>query len=293
MVECGAASAKNVGCGVVIHEGGYILTGSELIGDAKSALITYNNGVQRNAVVVGHDQFTATCLLKSPYTYAPTATLGNSDSLEVGSFLLTIGNPYGMEFSPSTGFASHLARKISERLLIQISMPIRPGDTGAPVFNRKGELIGIVVAALSNSTFQASHTENLSYDIGFVAPINDLKNGLDQFIARGKIERGWLGVEINSLSSLAAKQMGIQGGAGIRVVKVFADTPAQKAGLKENDIILEVNGYAATNTRNMRQAILDQPNVSLKLKVWRDKQILPIVVELGLLPNKATTVIKR
>lgn len=276
---------QNIGCGVMVRSDGYILTSTQVVADARSIFVTFPDHSRQKATFVGTDELTGTSLLKveRDLTY-PVPEFGDSDALDAGSFLLAIGNPHGLSFTPSTGYASSLDRTIGERTLIQVSMPIRPGDSGAPVFDKAGKLVGIVVAALSNGTepHDASNNESLSYDIGFITPINDLKDNIDQFIETGQVERAWLGVQITDLTPSLAKQLGLNTNNGILVTRVLNQTPAHTAGLKMRDVVVDVNGWKPNHSKDLRQYILSQePQTTVEFNILRNGQQVPISVELG------------
>ena len=276
----------NAGSGVIIRSDGYILTSFQVIQGANSTRVKLSDGAMMTANVIGADKLTGTALLKIEGTFT-SPSLANSDVLKIGSWIIAIGNPLGMAFTPATGFISHLRREIGERQLIQVSIPIQPGDSGAPVFNKKGELIGIVVAALGNSNRPSAGNfiNEDSNSIGFVTPINDIKSILDQFIAKGKVERGWLGVQIQNLDDSDLKNSGIKNGKAAVITRVINDSPAESAGLMNGDIILSIDGQPIEKFLNVRSYIINQsPQKTIELEIMRQTKPMMIKATLGEMP---------
>ncbi|OQY28032.1 MAG: hypothetical protein B6244_08815 [Candidatus Cloacimonetes bacterium 4572_55] len=279
---------RSIGSGVVIREDGYLLTSSEIIGNAKQALAMFTDELWRRARVVGHDDLTGVCLLKiDQKCVAPV--LGNSNKLKAGSWLLSVGTPNGLSFTPTTGFVSNPNRNIGMQQLIQISMTVRPGDSGAPVFNKSGELVGIVVAGLEDGVTEAistSPTIAKNYDVGFISPINDLRIKLDQFIETGSIERGWLGVSILELTPGVTERFHLNPDLG-GVMVVQSSGPAQEAGILPKDLIVAYSGVKIRNIREFRQFILSQqPNTPIELTLIRNNQEKVLTIDLGRLPRR-------
>lgn len=286
--DAASDQSLNIGSGVIIHQNGYILTSSQVTAGAKSAKIQFPDGSNRDAQVVGSDHLTGTSLLKVDGQLKPPV-LGNSDALHVGSWVLSIGNSYGMSFSPATGFITHLKREMGERQLIQVSIPIRPGDSGAPVFNKAGQLIGIIVAALGNSNQPGASSlvgDGCDNNIGFITPINDLKMVLDDLINDGHVNRGWLGVQIRNLTDRELKDSGLEMRQALVITRVLKDSPAENSGLKPGDILSAVDGKDTNSLVDIRTYILNQPPYkTVTISVIREKQPLIFDVTLGEMPR--------
>ncbi len=288
-----AASGRslNVGSGVIIDSNGYILTSSQVTSEAKSAFVYFSDGSQLPAKIIGSDQLTGTSLLKVDGSFT-AATLGDSGALKVGSWVLSIGNSYGMSFSPATGFVSHLKREAGERQLLQVSIPIRPGDSGAPVFDTNGDLIGVVVASLGNSPHSPGASalvgDGCDNNIGFVTPINDLKSILDEFIKTGRINRGWLGIQIRELNSREQTAAGFQTRQALLITRIIPNSPSETAGLKKNDILTDVDGKQMTSPVDIRKYVLNKaPQETVEIKILRDNQPMTFQITLGEMPQFA------
>ena len=233
---------RALGSGVIIDKDGYIVTNAHVVKGADKIVVTLQdgreNGRELDAKVVGVDEKTDVALLKiqSPGDLA-AATLGNSDALQVGDWVVAIGNPFGLSETVTAGIVSAKGRVIGEGPyddFIQTDTSINPGNSGGPLLNLQGEVIGLNTAIFSQS--------GGSIGIGFAIPINVVKGVVAQLQAHGKVIRGWLGVAIQDVTSDLAKSFGLKNTEGALVSDVTPDSPAARAGLARGDIVVKYNG---------------------------------------------------
>ncbi len=223
---------NSLGSGFIIDAQGYILTNNHVVEKADEIKVILSNEEEFNAEVVGRDPKTDIALIKIETTRPlQPVTLGDSKSLEVGEWVIAIGNPFGLEHTVTAGIVSAKGRVIGSGPydnFIQTDASINPGNSGGPLINMRGEVVGINTAIVSGGQ-----------GIGFAIPINMAKEILPQLKEKGEVTRGWLGVSIQKVTPELAKQFGLEKTEGALVAKVFEDSPAEKAGIKREDIIIE------------------------------------------------------
>ncbi len=229
---------RALGSGVIISTDGYIVTNAHAVKGADKIVVKLEDNRELNATVVGIDEKTDVALLKiqSPGDLA-MATLGDSDALQVGDWVVAIGNPFGLSETVTAGIVSAKGRVIGEGPyddFIQTDASINPGNSGGPLLNLRGEVVGINTAIYSQS--------GGSIGIGFAIPIDSVKNVVEQLKAHGKVIRGWLGVAIQDVTPELAKTFGLKQTQGGLVSDVTPDSPAARAGLKRGDVIVAYNG---------------------------------------------------
>ena len=225
----------SLGSGFIIHSDGLILTNHHVVEKAEKILVTLSDKKRFEAEVVGVDPKTDIALIriKNPEPL-PFVQLGDSDRAEVGEWVMAIGNPFGLEQTVTVGIVSAKGRVIGSGPYddyIQTDASINPWSSGGPLFNIRGEVIGI------NTAINPS-----SQGIGFAIPINQVKSVIGQLASEGKVTRGWLGVMIQEFTKDLAKSFGLKKGEGALVSDVFEDSPAALAGIKKGDVIVEFNG---------------------------------------------------
>ncbi len=230
---------KSLGSGFIIDREGYVLTNNHVIEGADEITVTLHDEKQYAATVVGRDEKTDIALLKlkEPKSDLPYAELGDSDSLEIGAWVLAIGNPFGLQETVTQGIVSAKWRKIGQGPyddFIQTDASINPGNSGGPLFNLSGRVVGINTAIFSPSGGNVG--------IGFAIPINIAKNIIPQLKSKGKVIRGWLGVMVQKVTPELAQSFGIAEGRGALVADVDKSGPAAKAGIASGDIIISYNG---------------------------------------------------
>jgi serine protease Do len=241
---------RSLGSGFVIDKEGYIVTNNHVIENADEIIIKMSNEEELKAEIVGRDPNTDLALLKvKALNNILPVKLGNSDDLKVGQWVVAIGSPFGLERTVTAGIVSAKGRVIGSGPyddFVQTDASINPGNSGGPLINMDGEVVGINTAIIA-----------AGQGIGFAIPINLASKVIDQLKASGEVTRGWLGVAIQDLSQEMAEYYGMEKHEGVIVAKVFKGDPADKAGIKEQDIIVEVNGKKIDSTRALTGMIAD------------------------------------
>jgi serine protease Do len=269
---------------VIISPEGYILTNNHVVDHATEVTVTLSDKREMKARVVGTDPRTDIAVLKIEGSNFPSLVLGDSSKVEVGDIVLAIGDPFGVGQTVTSGIVSATGRGglgIEEvEDFIQTDAPINPGNSGGALVDDEGHLIGINTAILSGNS-------GGNQGIGFAVPINMARHDMDQILAHGKVERGYLGILPQNITPAMAKALNISETNGALVGDVTANSPASKAGLKTGDIILSVNGEAVSDANQLRLKIgnLD-PSSKINLKVMRDGRSMEIPVQLGEFPNQ-------
>ena len=230
---------RSLGSGFIIDREGYVLTNNHVIEGADEITVTLHDEKQYAATIVGRDEKTDIALikLKEPKGDLPCAELGDSDALEIGAWVLAIGNPFGLQETVTQGIVSAKWRKIGQGPyddFIQTDASINPGNSGGPLFNLNGRVVGINTAIFSPSGGNVG--------IGFAIPINIAKTIIPQLKGKGKVVRGWLGVVVQKVTPELAQSFGIPEGRGALVADVDKEGPSAKAGIISGDIIINYDG---------------------------------------------------
>jgi serine protease Do len=244
--EYGLTHPHSLGSGFIINRGGYILTNAHVIEDAQQILVTLKDGRQYNARLIGRDAKTDIALIR---IYAsgnlPIAPLGDSDQVQVGQWVMAIGNPFGFDHSVTAGIVSAKGRFIPGNYddFIQTDASINPGNSGGPLISLNGAVVGV------NSAIYTRSGSNMG--IGFAIPVNLVKEELPQLSARGSVIRGWLGVYIEQVSAEAARRAKLAQPHGAMVTEVLANGPAAAAGLRRGDIIVEFDHHSVGDSQEL------------------------------------------
>lgn len=253
---------NSLGSGVIISADGYILTNNHVVQEADEIRVTLATYEGYEAELIGRDAKTDLALIKiKPKGDLPYVLFGDSEILQVGDWVMAIGNPFGLEQTVTAGIVSAKGRAISNETygnFIQTDASINPGNSGGPLFNLKGEMVGVNTAIYSQS--------GGNIGIGFAIPVNMAKNVVSQLKEHGKVVRGWLGVMIQEVSQELAKKFGLERPIGALVGEVVPDSPAAKANLKEGDVIIGVNGKEIS-LMTMLPAIIAQIPVGEKAEL--------------------------
>ncbi|HXF13250.1 MAG TPA: DegQ family serine endoprotease [Terriglobales bacterium] len=266
---------ESLGSGVIITSDGTILTNNHVVDGATDIKVGLSDKREFTAKVVGTDSNTDIAVLKINATDLPTMKFGDSSDLHVGDIVLAVGDPYGIGETATMGIVSATGRSglgiENYEDFIQTDASINPGNSGGALVNLHGNLVGINTAILSNGEGFGGQGGNEG--IGFAIPINMAHSVMEQLVAHGKVQRGFIGVQLNptDIDSALAKQFGLSQPGGALIAGVEPNTPASKAGLKSGDIILKVNGQSVETNNDLRLRISQtQPGTPVKLEVFRD-----------------------
>src|SRR5690606_3677772 len=277
--------ARSLGSGVVVGEGGVILTSAHVVDGADEVEVTLHDGRELDAKVIGTDPRTDLALIriegKAPADMKPLP-FGDSSKIRPGDVVLAIGNPFGVGQTVTMGIVSAIGRTrvgiVDYEDFIQTDAAINPGNSGGALINMKGELVGINTAILSRTGGYQG--------IGFATPTAMAAPILRSLLARGKVVRGWLGVTIQELDRDMAQALELEPRSGIVVSDVAPGGPAARAGLERGDVIRSIDGTALRSSARFRNLIAAMaPGTDVKLQVLRDGRMHHVAVELGTLPG--------
>src|SRR5882724_6020541 len=238
---------RSLGSGVIISTDGEILTNDHVVGTADEVEVVLENQKHYKAKVIGRDKKTDIALIRITVDHPlPAAKLAHGDGVRVGDWVIAIGNPFGLGETVTAGIVSAKGRAIGAGPyddFIQTDASINPGNSGGPLLNVKGEVVGI------NSAIYSQSGGNIG--IGFAIPIDMASHIADSLRSRGKVVRGWLGVAIQDVTPELSKAMGIKEATGALVADVLKDGPAEKAGVKRGDIVVEFDGKAVKSSHEL------------------------------------------
>jgi serine protease Do len=268
---------NGVGSGFIIDANGTILTNYHVVGNADKISVTLADGKKYDAKVIGRDQKSDIAVVKvDADRELPAVSLGDSDRLEVGEWVIAIGNPFGLDHTVTSGIVSAKGRQIGAGPyddFIQTDASINPGNSGGPLLNLRGEVVGINTAIFSQS--------GGNIGIGFAIPSNSVKDLLPQLRDKGRVVRGYLGTTVQKITPEIADSLGLKQRGGALVADVVQGGPAQKAGLQTGDVIVEFDKKEIRDSSDLPGAVARvAPGTSVQLKVVRDgKQItVPIII---------------
>jgi len=269
---------QGLGTGVIVSEDGYILTNAHVVKDADEVSVQLLDKREFKAKIVGTDPKTDLAVLKIEADDLHPAKLGDSDELKIGQWVIAAGNPLGLSYTITAGIISATGRAdigVAEyEDFIQTDCAINRGNSGGPLVDLKGRVIGINTAILSEG--------GGFMGIGLAIPINMAKSVMTGLIEHGKVVRGWLGVGIQELNPGLAKSFGYEGTNGVLISDVMEDSPAEEAGLKAGDIILRYDGKPVTSIHELRSKVAStSPGTKVKVEVFRDGKKRTITVKIG------------
>ncbi len=272
--------ASSLGSGFVIDgEKGYIVTNNHVVRNAENVQVTFPNELTVDAEIIGTDEKTDIAVLKIEVVdmTLDDVSFGDSDSLRVGDWTLAIGNPFGLGGTVTAGILSARARDIDTGPYddyLQTDASINRGDSGGPLFNMRGEVIGINTAIFSPS--------GGSVGIGFAIPSALAKPVINQIIKYGRTRRGWLGVRIQTVTDEIAESLGLDRVRGALIASVNDQGPAKAAGLKSGDVILELNGQKIKEMKSLPRIVAEHDiNAVVPVKYWRDGKEHTVKVTIG------------
>ena len=271
--------ARASGSGVIVDPKGYVLTNNHVIENAREITVRLSDSRKFTAKLVGRDPKTDLAVLKvdAPGPL-PVAEFGDSDRLRVGQWAIAIGNPFGLDRTVTVGIVSAVARNrvgvAQYENFIQTDASINPGNSGGPLLNLDGKVIGINTAIVS-----------AGQGIGFAIPINEAKIVAAQLIAKGRVVRGWLGLVIQDVTDELSPSFGVKERQGVLVADVMRGGPADKAGLRPGDVVVEFGGVKVREVPDLqRRAAAVLPGQTAKVTVIRDKKPVALSVTVGEMP---------
>ena len=273
----GEQQIRGQGSGFIVREDGLILTNAHVIDNADEVIVRLNDKREFKAKVLGADKATDVAVLKIDARSLPTVKIGNSTTTRVGEWVLAIGSPYGFESSATAGIVSAKSRSLPDDNyvpFIQTDVAVNPGNSGGPLFNMAGEVIGI------NSQI---YSRTGGYQgLSFAIPIDVVVSIQDQILKHGKVQRGRLGVSIQEVNQSLAESFGLNKPTGALISSVENGGPAAKAGLEPGDVILAVNGKEIQSSSELPPVIANiRPGDTAKLQIWRKGAKRDIEVKVG------------
>jgi len=281
----GEFKRRGSGSGFVIRNDGIIITNNHVVENAKEILVTLTDKREYNAKVLGRDPKTDLAVIKiDPKGDLPVAKLGDSETLQVGDWVMAIGNPFGLNNTVTAGIVSAKGRSIGAGPydnFIQTDASINPGNSGGPLFNERGEVVGINSAIFSQS--------GGNIGIGFAIPINLAKKLVPELEAHGSVTRGWLGVSIQQVTPDLAKSLGLEDARGALVADVTSESPAAKGGVQRGDVIVAYNGTKVAESATLPSLVAETPvGETVPVEVLRSGKSKTLEVKVAKLTDEAS-----
>lgn len=274
--------ARGAGSGFIVSNDGYILTNAHVVRGADEVEVKLIDKRTFSAKVIGADSRTDVAVIKITADRLPAVKLGDPATLRVGEAVAAIGSPFGFENSVTAGIVSAKGRSLpSESYVpyIQTDVPINPGNSGGPLFNMKGEVVGINSQIYSRSGGYQG--------VSFAIPIDVAMEVAEQLKAGGKVSRGWLGVVVQEVTADLAESFGMDRPRGALIAQVQAESPAARAGLQAADVILMFGGKPVENSGDLPRMVgMAKPGAKIPLQVWRRGKTQELLVVLGELPGE-------
>ena len=294
--EYGTRKTQSLGSGIIIDKRGYVLTNYHVVERGTDIQVTIGDGRDKKTYpgkVVGSDPRTDLAVIKiegKKEEEFPTVPLGDSDKIKVGEWAIAIGSPFGLEHTVTVGVISAKRQNVSIQNnnyedLIQTDASINPGNSGGPLVNIEGEVIGMNTAIFTPS--------GGFIGVGFAIPINKAKEILTDLIEHGKVVRGWLGVRIQDITDELAKSFNLKNKEGTLVSEAISAGPAEKAGIKRGDVIIQFDGKPVKNSSELRSVVgRTSPDKKVPVKIIRDGKEKTVEVVLGKAPEGEEEVVK-
>ncbi len=280
---------QSLGSGFIISADGYIVTNAHVIADAVSIRVRLHDKREYEAELVGSDAKTDVALIKVDGTHLPTVKLGHSAGLEIGDWVLAIGNPFGLEQTVTAGIVSAKGRVIGAGPyddFIQTDASINPGNSGGPLLDSDGEVVGINSAIFSRS--------GGNIGIGFAIPIDLAQHVIAQLREHGRVIRGWLGLETQDITPELARSFGLPQASGALVVQVAPGGPAGEAGMRRGDVVIAYAGKPVADSRGLRSLIADAPiDEQVTLRIVRDGRQYSVRAKVSGIPGEAARQTRR
>ena len=276
---------QGIGSGFIVSADGYVLTNAHVVGDSKAEVtVKLSDKREFKAKVIGIDRRTDVAVIKIEARNLPTVVIGNPDNARVGEWVAAIGSPFGFEHSVTAGIISAKARRLPDENyvpFIQTDVAINPGNSGGPLFDLNGRVIGVNSQIYSRS--------GGFMGISFAIPIDVAMKVKDQLVQHGRVQRGRLGVYIQSITPELAPSFGLKAPRGALVAQIEPGSSAARAGLKPGDIVLKVDGKEVTESEELPRIIGDkQPGSKIKLDIWREGKGQQVTAVLDELPQEET-----
>ena len=285
----GESRGHSLGSGVIIDsDEGYIITNNHVIDDAEDIKVILYDKREVRGTIVATDPPSDLAVIKVDPNGLSTVSLGNSDQLSVGEWVVAIGSPFGLHLNHTVtaGIVSAIGRNSvmshnNFEDFIQHDAAINPGNSGGALFNLDGELVGINTAIATDGYSRANA------GVGFAIPINMVKRVMEDLISDGKVTRGWLGVQIQDVDEGMAKALQLNGWNGAIISQVIKNSPAEDAGIEKQDVIIAVNGVKVDDSSNLKNLISSgRPHDKTKLTLIRDGHEKKLTVTLGIRPGE-------
>lgn len=270
--------AQSLGSGFIIDPSGIVVTNNHVIAEADEIKVILQDNTQLNAKLLGRDSKTDLAVLKVESSKPlPSVTFGNSDNVRIGDWVLAIGNPFGLGGTVTAGILSARARDINSGPyddFLQTDAAINRGNSGGPLFNMNGEVVGINTAIYSPT--------GGSIGIGFSVPSSLAKNVVEQLREFGRTKRGWLGVNIQTVTDEIAESLGLEKARGALVARVTEKGPAEKSGIQSGDVIVRFDGKDVTDMRRLPRIVAETAvGKAVKVELWRKSKMMELDVTLG------------
>jgi serine protease Do len=277
-----APRQEGLGSGVIVTKDGYILTNNHVVDNAETVKVTLQDGRQFTAKVVGRDPKSDVAVIKIDASNLPVIPMADSDKVQVGDIVLAVGNPFGVGQTVTTGIVSATGRGnlgIEDyEDFIQTDAAINPGNSGGALVDVEGRLIGINTAIYSRS--------GGNQGIGFAIPSDLARNVMDSLISYGRVARGYLGIMIQDVTPALAKEFKLKDDGGALVGDVVPNGPANKAGLKDGDVVVKYNGKNVVDSRRLRLAVGEtKPGTTVPVKILRNGDSMNLEVTVQQLPG--------
>lgn len=269
----------STGSGFLISTDGYVLTNHHVVEDAEEIVVALSDRREREAELIGADPVSDLALLKIDAIDLPVVSIGSSEALKVGEWVVAIGSPFGFELSVTAGIVSAKGRSLPDEMgnyvpFIQTDVAINPGNSGGPLFDLKGKVVGI-----NSQIFTRSGG---FMGLSFAIPIDVAMEVVEQLKDKGQVSRGWLGVQIQRVDRDLAESFGLDRAAGALVTRVFADSPAEEAGIREGDIITEFGGRAIDLSSDLPHVVgRFKAGTDTEVKVVRTGESMTLSVKVG------------
>ncbi|TNF96092.1 MAG: DegQ family serine endoprotease [Gammaproteobacteria bacterium] len=274
--------ARSLGSGFIISSDGYVITNAHVVDDADEIIVRLSDRRELNAELIGTDEQSDLALLKVTAKNLPTLKLGSSKDLKVGEWVLAIGTPFGFEHSATAGIVSAKGRSLPNENyvpFIQTDVAINPGNSGGPLFNTKGEVVGV------NSQIYSGTGGYMG--LSFAIPIEVAQDVVEQLKSTGHVSRGWLGVLIQDVTPELARSFGMDNPGGALVARVLEGSPAQAADVHVGDVIVKFNGHDIRTSASLPPLVGRlHANEIVKMTVIRDGKRKTITVKIGDLPDE-------